>query len=313
MQALRFEVSRALLSTRAIAILAAFCISLAALPATAQTIDRVKAAGRINLGYIPDALPFTVRTTAGGVPEGYSVELCKQIVDRLKTRLSAPQLALQWVPVTTENRLREVQQGRVDLLCSPTSVTIARRQEVAFSIPVFASGNRAVIRADAPPALRMALGDTPNPHPVWRGSPAAKVLEKTTFAVVTGTTTATWLDSRRTALQVDADVVPVPDLRAGLQKVLNREVDVLFGERTLVLGAMDDAARANLVILDHLFTHESGGLALARGDDDFRTAVDAALSEIYASTGFPNLYAQWFGKFDENARTFVEWNTLPQQ
>ena len=86
MQALRFEPSRALVSTRALAIFAAFCVSLAALPATAQTIDRVKAAGRINLGYIPDALPFTVRTAAGGAPEGYSVELCKQIVDRLKTR-----------------------------------------------------------------------------------------------------------------------------------------------------------------------------------------------------------------------------------
>ena len=126
MQALRFEISRALVSTRALAIVAAICVSLAALPATAQTIDRVKAAGRINLGYIPDALPFTVRAGASGAPEGYSVELCKQIVDRLKTRLAAPQLALQWVPVTGDNRLREVQQGRVDLLCTPTSVTIAR-------------------------------------------------------------------------------------------------------------------------------------------------------------------------------------------
>ncbi len=313
MQALRFEPSRALVSTRALAIFAAFCVALAALPATAQTIDRVKAAGRINLGYLPDALPFTVRTAAGGAPEGYSVELCKQIVDRLKTRLSAPQLAVQWVPVTADNRLREVQQGRVDLLCSPTSVTIARRQEVAFSIPVFASGNRAVVRADAPPALRQAFSDGPNARPVWRGSPAAKVLEKLKFAVVAGTTTENWLKARRTSLNVDAEIETVPDYRAGLAKVLNHEVDVFFGERTLVLGAMDDAARANLVILDRLFTHESGGLALARGDDDFRTAVDAALSEIYASTGFQNLYAQWFGAFDERTRTFVEWNTLPPQ
>ena len=85
----------------------------------------------------------------------------------------------------------------------------------------------------------------PNARPVWRGSPAAKVLEKANFAVVAGTTTENWLKARRTALQVDAEIVPVPDYRAGLQKVLNREVDVFFGERTLVLGAMDDAARAN--------------------------------------------------------------------
>jgi ABC-type amino acid transport substrate-binding protein len=76
---------------------------------------------------------------------------------------------------------------------------------------------------------------------------------------------------------------------------------------------MDDAARTNLVILDRMFTTEVGALALAKGDDDFRAVVDGALSEYYGSSGFRELYAQWFGAFDENARTFFEWNTLPQQ
>ena len=95
---------------------------------------------------------------------------------------------------------------------------------------------------------------------MWRGSPARKVLEKMTIAVVAGTTTENWLKARRTTLHVDAEIETVPDYRAGLQKVLDHEVDVFFGERTLVLGAMDDADRANLVILDRLFTHEPAAL-----------------------------------------------------
>jgi ABC-type amino acid transport substrate-binding protein len=312
MQAQRIEPSHACLASRAITALAVSCLALAAMPATAQTIDRVKAAGHINLGYLADARPFTARG-AGGAPEGYAATLCQQVVDRIKTRTGSAQLTVQWVPVTIDNRLREVQQGNVDLLCTPTSVTLARRQEVSFSIPVFAGGNRAVLRADAPQALRDALSYSASPHPVWRGSPAAKVIEKTKFAVVTGTTTATWLEGRRTFLQVDAAVVPVPDYRTGLQKLQAGEVDVFFGERSLVLGAMDDAARKNLAVLDRLFTEEGGALALAKGDDDFRTLVDAALSDIYARSAFRDLYAQWFGAFDENARTFFEWNTLPQQ
>jgi ABC-type amino acid transport substrate-binding protein len=160
--------------------------------------------------------------------------------------------------------------------------------------------------------LREALGENPNTHAVWRGSPAAKVLENTRFAVVTGTTAQTWLESRRETFQVDARIVPVADYRTGLQQLLDHKVDVFFGERTVVLGAMDDAARANLVVLDRLFTQESAALALARDDDDFRLLVDRTLSQLYAASEFGELYAKSFGSFDDNARAFFQWNTLGQ-
>jgi len=107
--------------------------------------------------------------------------------------------------------------------------------------------------------------------------------------------------------------VPVPDYRTGLQRLFDREVNVFFGERSLVLGAMNDAERQNFVILDRMFTLEQGALALARGDDDFQLAVDAALSDIYASAGFRELYTQWFGDFNDNTRQFFMLNTLAQE
>ena len=91
-----------------------------------------------------------------------------------------------------------------------------------------------------------------------------------------------------------------------------RDVDVFFGDRSLVLGAMDDAARDELVVLDRLFTHEPFALALPRGDDDFRLVVDRTLSGLYASNAFAGLYEQWFGEYDANTRTFFLWNTLAE-
>ena len=161
-----------------------------------------------------------------------------------------------------------------------------RRQDVSFSIPIFAGGNRAVLRADAPTALREALGESKGPRAVWRGQPAAKVLKGTSIAVVAGTTSETWLKSRREALQVDARIVPVVDYRSGLQQVRDGKVDVFFGERSLVLGALSDKERGDFVILDRLFTNEPAALALARGDEDFRLLVDRALSKFYASARF---------------------------
>jgi ABC-type amino acid transport substrate-binding protein len=174
---------------------------------------------------------------------------------------------------------------------------------------VFAGGNRAVLRADAPAALRDALSESRGNRAIWRGAPAAHVLKGTSIAVVSGTSSEKWLEGRRAALQVDARLVPVADYRTGLRQLLDHKVDVFFGERSVVLGALSDQERKDLVILDRLFTQEQFALALARGDDDFRLLVDRSLSRLYASSGFGELYKRWHGEFNERTRTYFMWNT----
>jgi polar amino acid transport system substrate-binding protein len=314
MQVERIEASRGheiRLASGTVAIVAGVLAAFAALPAPAATLDRIRETGSIKLGYLVDARPFSFRNEAGAA-DGFTVALCQEIAEQVRSQLGLPQFAVEWVPVTMEGRLDSVQAGSIDLLCTPMSVTLSRRQQAAFSIPVFAGGNRAVLRADSAAALRNALAETPSAKPVWRGSPAAKVLKDTKFAVVSGSTSETWLKGRSEQLQVDAKIVPVGDYRTGLQQLRDREVDVFFGDRAVVLGVVADPARENLVILDRQFTFEQGALALARGDDDFRQAVDAALSRAYASSGFGEQYAKWFGPFDDRARMFFRWNALPE-
>lgn len=286
-----------------VAMVAAALAVLAAMPASAATLDRIRGTASIRLGYFVDARPLSFRNEAGDA-DGYLVALCKQVAADVKSQLGLQQLAVDWVPVTMENRLDAVGQGNIDLLCTPTAVTLSRREQVAFSIPVFVGGNRAVLRADAPTALLDALAESRTTRAVWRGSPAAKVLKGTSIAVVSGTTSQTWLEGRREALQVDARIVPVADYRSGVQQLLDGEVDVFFGDRAIVLGVMAGAERKNLVLLDRQFTHDSLALALARGDEDFRLAVDSSLSRHYATSEFGELYRQWFGEFGETTRSF---------
>ncbi len=303
---------RAWSASRAIAGFAVVCISLAAAnSAAAATLDRIKESGHIKFGYLDSAPPFSSRG-GGGAVEGYGVALCNEIAGQVKTQLGLAQLTVDWVQVTLENRLQQVQQGNIDLLCTPTVETLSRRQEVSFSIPVFAGGNRAVLRADAAEALRNALSERPSTKPVWRGSPAAKLLENTTFAVVSGTTTEAWLKERAATFQVNAKITPVADYRSGLHELADGKVSVFFGDRALILGAMDDATRPKLTVLNRLFTHEQSALALARGDEDFRLAVDRALSQLYASDGFADLVKKWAGSYDDRARTYFQWSTLGQ-
>jgi polar amino acid transport system substrate-binding protein len=285
----------------------------AALPAGAATLDRIKDTGHIRFGFMKDAPPFSV--DAGGTPDGYSVALCKSVADGIKRDLALTGLTIDWVPLAANERLTAVSKGKVDLLCVPMSVTLGRREHASFSIPIFAGGNRAAVRRDAPAALRNTLEESRPTKPVWRGTPAATVLESTKLAVVRSTTGESWLNERAKSLQVNAQIERVPDYRVAMRQLVTGDVDVVFGDRVVMLGALqelDQQTRSNVVILERMFTHEAAALALERGDDDFRVLVDRALSRTYAAPEFSALYSKWVGQFDERARTFFVWNTLQE-
>lgn len=286
---------------------------LAALPAGAATLERIKDTGHIRFGFLQDAPPFSFRG-GNGAPEGYAVELCQKVAEQIERDLALPGLTVDWVPVAFEKRFDEVKKGKIDLLCAPAIETLGRRQDASFSIPIFASGNRAAVRVDAPESLRRLLSETVRTKPVWRGTPAATVLESTKFAIVPGTTGEKWFTEGASSLPVDVHRVLVPDYRQALQQLVKGDVDVVLGDRIVMLGALQGLpreTREKVAILDRMFTYEFAALALKHGDDDFRTQVDRSLSRLYVSAGFAAFYSKWCGKFDERAHTFFLWNTLP--
>jgi putrescine:ornithine antiporter len=299
---------RAWIAAVAVTLLAAL---LPLAQATAGTLDRVRQAGKLTLGYRADAKPFSYRDEAGKVA-GYSVALCERIAEEVKAELGLPALAVEWTPVTLEDRLRAVQDGKIDLLCGAASASLARMKEVSFSIAIFPGGIGALLRADASTDLRDVLSGKPASGPLWRARPA-QILEGKTFSVVAGTTSEKWLAGRIDTFRLTATVAPVDSYDAGVQRVLSRGAHVFFGERAILLdiAARGPSAR-QLAVLDRQFTYEPIALAFARGDEDFRQVVDRTLSRLYGSKEFADLYAKWFGKPDQEARTFFRWSALPE-
>lgn len=277
-------------------------------PVSAATLEKIAETGKIRIGYLADARPFSFAVS--GKPEGYAIALCENVVQAVKAELSLPAVQVSWTPVSLENRGALLQSGELDLLCTPMAETLQRRRDMAFSIPIFAGGVRAVMRTDAATALRDALAGVATDRPLWRGSPAAKLLNKKRFVVVKQSTSESWLEQNLSALQIDAEVKLVSDYRSGLDSVLNGQADVFFGERVVVLGTLNEKERAQVEISERLLTHEPMALGLARGDDDFRLVVDSALSQSYQSDQFPALFSKWFGSYSEQAKTFYMWNAI---
>lgn len=273
------------------------------------TTDRIRDNNRLRLAYIPQARPFT--SAAGQAADGYGAALCGEIASRVKSELALPQLDVEWVPVSLDTAFTTVSSGNADVLCTPSNATLQRRKTVAFSIPAFAGGIRAVVRADAPTALRDVLEATPQPKNVWRGSPALNLVEKTRFATVAGTSSEKWLAGKVSTFKLNTATVSVPDYASGIKYLLQRKIDVFLAERDVVLAAMDDATEQKLVILKRQLTHEPLALALPRGDDDFRLLVDSALASAYSSPQFAAMYSKYFGALDDSSKQFFSWVIPP--
>jgi putrescine:ornithine antiporter len=276
------------------------------------TLDRIRAAGRIRIGYRSDARPFAYKDDAGQAA-GYSTELCRVIVDAVKGEPGLAGTIVEWVPVTVGDRFLALREGRIDLLCGAETVTLARRAQASFSIPVFPGGIGALVRSDAPARLREVLsGRGQTFRPTWRAA-ATQVLQARAFSAVQGTTADRWLSARMRDLEVIADVGRVGNYDAGVQAVLDRKSDVFFAERAVLLDTVRrHASGRELLVIDRLFTFEPLALAFVPGDERLRLFVDRTLSRLYGSGEINRLYTKWFGEPDDATLTFFRWNTLPE-
>jgi ABC-type amino acid transport substrate-binding protein len=289
-----------------------FLLHAQAVKPSTETLARVRQAGTLRLGYYPSARPFSYQDEAGK-PAGYAVSLCQEIAKDMKAELGLSNLAIEFVSVTTADRYDLLQQGKIDLLCGPSVETLARRKEIAFSVPIYPAGVGALMRADAPSYMRDALlyGQAPN-RPQWRAS-LAQALQRKTFSAVTGTMVLTWLNTKQNELKIESKIVPVESDAAGVQRVLDRSTDVLFGERAVLQDAAKRSPSAgNLIVLDRIFTYEPVALALARGDEDFRLFVDRSLSRLYQTGAIQTFYKKFFGEPGESIQTFFRLSAISE-
>jgi putrescine:ornithine antiporter len=278
--------------------------------APARTLARIKQAGQINLGYLSEAQPFAYKDKTGQIT-GYTVGLCQKISNEIKSELKLGRLTVKWVAVTPDDRLRAIQERRIDLLCGDSD-TLAARQDMSFSIPVYPGGIGALLRSDASPGLKEVLSGAGPSHPTWRAAPA-QLLSRQTISVVEGSPTQRWLGSKLGQFQITASVVPVPDVQSGVHKVLERQTNVFFGERSLLLAvASNSPAAGELAVLERRFTYLPVAIGMARGDDDLRLLVDRTLSRLFVSPEFPAMYARWFGEPDAGTQAFFRVSALPE-
>ena len=257
-------------------LLAAVLFATPVMAAEPDTLQKIKSSNTITLGYREDARPFAY-TGDDGKPAGYSVELCTRIAATIARQLGLTNLQTKWVKVTPENRLTSVINGTIDLECGSTTASLARQEQVDFSLMTFVDGGSLLV-TDA------------------SGVRGIATLDGKKVGVVPGTTTEKALTMAIAKHGVKTTVVQVKNHAEGVAALDNKTIDAYASDRTLLIGmGRTSKSPEKLSLVDEYFSYEPHGFVLRRGDAAFRLAVNRGLAGMYRTGEVAPIFEKYFG------------------
>ena len=93
------------------------------------TLAAIKSSHVVHLGYRESSPPFSFLDQANR-PIGYSLELCEAVVDEIGVEVDDPNLKIEYVKVTPDDRIQAVLQNKIDLECGSTTANAERAKQV---------------------------------------------------------------------------------------------------------------------------------------------------------------------------------------
>ena len=241
------------------------------------TLKKIKESGTFTLGHLQTAPPFSF-PGPDRRPVGYSIDLCTHIASTIQKQLGI-NLKLNWVPLTADNRIDMVSQGKVDLECGTTTASLARQERVDFSLMTFVDGGGLLIAADS------KLGGV------------AELAGKR-IALIPGTTTEIAFDKFLKEQFVTIEKMPVKNHLEGRTALEKESVIGFASDRGILMGLAVTAKDPDRFRLANLiFSYEPYGFMMRRNDANFRLAVNRALAGLYRSGNIEAIYQKWFGAF----------------
>lgn len=235
-------------------------------------MKRIADSKTVKIAYRADATPYSFADDKKEAA-GYSIDLCKAIVDSMGRQLGTT-LKIEWVQVTTQTRFKTVASGQADMECGASTVTLGRMKEVDFSSIIFVETTGVLVKSAA-------------------GIRSATDLAGKKIAVISGTTNEIALANLVKSGKFNAVLVPVKSREEGISALEAGTADAYASDKLLLIGAKVADAKAVTILPDDL-SFEPYGIVLPRGDANLRLAVNTGLARIFGSGQIVEIFKKWF-------------------
>jgi ABC-type amino acid transport substrate-binding protein len=258
------------------------CATNVAAQQQSGVLKRIAETGEMRIGYVPDAPPLSFEDSDGSAV-GYSIDLCRHIAASIRNELGMESIDLVFVPlIAVEERIGAVEEGRVDIECGATTVTLSRRKRVDFTLMTFITGSAVLSRSG-------------------NSIDSIADLEGKRIAVLGGSTTEDVL--RRVAEEggLRFKILLTETHDEGMEHLNNRDVDGFVSDRAMLLGQVfrNNNAKKEYKMTSDTMSFEPYAMIVPRGDTEFRLAADRALASLFRTQRIRRIYQNWFGRYGE--------------
>jgi len=249
------------------------------------TLARVKTTGVVRIGYREASVPFSFLDRSGR-PIGYSIDLCNAIVEEIGRALDRDDLKVEFVKVTSDDRLEAIVENRIDLECGSTTNNLERRKRVDFSPMTFVSGTRVMVPVATP----------------WRDF---RDLKGRRVAVTRGTTNAQALKSLDQKFSLGITLVEGADHEDSYRLLAEGKVDAFATDDVLLYGLIAlQRSQNQFKVAGELLSYDPYGVAFRRNEPVLRDVVERAFRNLVIARDIGPIYAKWFESRLPNGERF---------
>ena len=240
------------------------------------TLAKVRASGTITIGHREASIPFSY-LSARGEPIGYSIDLCKLLVEAIGDELGRTP-TIRWQPVTSESRIAAVTSGQVDIECGSTTNNVERQKVVSFSPTIFVSGTKLLVKQGSP--IRS-----------YRDLAGKKV------AVTAGTTNEKTLRELAAKFKIDMVLSVAADHAASFALLASGAVDAFATDDVLLYGLVaQNKVQGDYLVVGDFLSYDPYGVMFRKGDAPFAALVNQTFRLLAEEREIERRYTRWFLK-----------------
>jgi glutamate/aspartate transport system substrate-binding protein len=254
--------------------LLAFAIAaVAATGAMAQandTLAKAKAAGKVTMGVRESSAPLSY-TLGNNQFTGYHVELCQRILKSV-----FPGVPVEYVAVTSANRIPLVQNGTVDIECGSTTNNATRQKDVSFALTTYVTEVRTAVKATS---KIKSVAD----------------LNGKNVATTTGTTSVQHLRKHERGQNVNFNEVFGKDHADSFLLLETGRADAFVMDGSILAGNIANAKNpADYKIVGEVLSVEPIAIMIRKDDNGLKKIGNDAITAMVKNGDMAKLWDKWF-------------------
>jgi glutamate/aspartate transport system substrate-binding protein len=239
------------------------------------TLAAIKSRHAVHLGYRESSPPFSFLDQANR-PIGYSLELCEAIVDEISTEIDEPDLKIEYVKVTSDDRIPAVVQGKIDLECGSTTANAERAKQVAFSPLMFVAGTKLMV----PKNSKIS---------------APKDLQGKTVVVTKGTTNEQAMHAVDKKFALGLNIITAPDHEQSYQMLVDGKADAFATDDILLYGLIArHKSQDKFHVSGDYLSYDPYGIMFRKGEPQLAAVVERTFRKLGTNHDLIPLYNKWF-------------------